>query len=217
MDVYIHPKNMIQWPWTYIYILTNAFFYLVVCEFLPWSLSGVVFFLPFFTILPLTNDKVKEKYAFVRTYIYIHGRWGSYYRKYIRNTAVVQLIPVIVLDDWKVENNESFSDHKYFSFSEGSFEQMKTELRHLNKANWNLFRESPDMVEWPVIGDGSSLNDLADKLEKLVEGAHEKACPKKPSSNKKINSWRDHELEESLQRVTNLRDWKDRTDFCFMK
>ena len=66
---------------------------------------------------------------------------------------------------------------------------MKAELRHLNKANWNVFRESLDMVEWPVIGDGSSLNDLADKLEKLVEGALEKACPKKPASNMRINSW----------------------------
>ena len=46
------------------------------------------------------------------------------------------------LDDWKVDNGESFSDHKYISFSGGSFEPRKTEMRNLNKANWKLFRES---------------------------------------------------------------------------
>ena len=51
------------------------------------------------------------------------------------------------LDDWKVDNGESFSDHKYISFSGGSFEPRKTEMRNLNKANLKLFRESLDMVE----------------------------------------------------------------------
>ena len=57
------------------------------------------------------------------------------------------------------------------SFSGGSFDPRKAELRNLNKADWILFRESLDMVEWLVIRDSSSLNDLADRFEKLVEGA----------------------------------------------
>ena len=117
------------------------------------------------------------------------------------------------LDDWKVEKGESFSDHKYISFSGGSFVPQKTEMRNLNKANWNLFRESLDMVEWPVIEEESRLEDLAGKFESLVEGALERACPRRPVSNKRINSWWDHELEKSLAKVRHLRDWKDRSHF----
>ena len=117
------------------------------------------------------------------------------------------------MDDWKVEKGESFSDHKYISFSGGSFVPQKTEMRNLNKANWNLFRESLDMVEWPVIEEESRLEDLAGKFESLVEGALERACPRRPVSNKKINSWWDHELEKSLVKVRHLRDWRDRSHF----
>ena len=42
------------------------------------------------------------------------------------------------LDDWKVENNEAFSDHKHIAFSGGTFEPRKAELRNLNKANCNF-------------------------------------------------------------------------------
>ena len=115
------------------------------------------------------------------------------------------------LDDWKVDNRTT--DHKYISFSGGSFEPRNTELRNLNKANWKIFRESLDMVEWPVIDEDSRLEDLAERFESLVEGALEKACPKRPASNKRINSWWHHELEKSLKKVRHLRDWKDRSHF----
>ena len=115
------------------------------------------------------------------------------------------------LDDLRVENRESFSDHKYISFSGGSFEPRKTEMRNLNKANWKLFRESLDKVEWPVIDEDSRLEDLAGRFESLVEVALEKACPRRLVSNKRINSWWDHELEKSLERVRHLRDWRDRS------
>ena len=117
------------------------------------------------------------------------------------------------LDDWRVEKGESFSDHKYISFSGGSFEPRKTEMRNLNKANWNLFRESLDMAEWPVIDEESRLEELAGNFESLVEGALERACPRRPVSNKRINSWWDRELEKSLERVRHLRDWRDRSHF----
>ena len=117
------------------------------------------------------------------------------------------------LDDWKVEKGESFSDHKYISFSGGSFVPQKTVMRNLNKANWNLFRESLDMVEWPVVEEESRLEELADKFEDLVEGALERACPRRLVSNKRINSWWDHELEKSLEKVRHLRDWRDRSHF----
>ena len=117
------------------------------------------------------------------------------------------------LDDWRVDNRESFSDHKYISFSGGSFEPRKTEMRNLNKANWKVFRESLDMAEWPVINEDSRLEELAERFESLVEGALEKAHPQRPVSNKRINSWWDHELEKSLERVRHLRDWKDRSHF----
>ena len=115
------------------------------------------------------------------------------------------------LDDWRVEKGESFSDHKYISFSGGSFEPRKTEMRNLNKANWNLFRESLDMAEWPVIDEESRLEELAGNFESLVEGALEKACPRRPVSNKRINSWWDHELEKSLEKVRHLREWRNRS------
>ena len=117
------------------------------------------------------------------------------------------------LDDWKVDNGESFSDHKYISFSGGSFEPRKTEMRNLNKANWKLFRESLDMIEWPVIEEDSRLEELADRFESLVEGELEKACPRRLVSNKRINSWWDHVLEKSRDRVRHLRDWRDRSHF----
>ena len=69
------------------------------------------------------------------------------------------------------------------------------------------------MVEWPEIDEDSRLEDLAARFESLVEGALEKACPKRPASNKRINSWRVHELEKSLKKVRHLRDWKDRSHF----
>ena len=62
-------------------------------------------------------------------------------------------------------------------FSGGSFEPRKTEPRNLNKAGWKPFRESLDMVEWPVIDEDSRLEDMAERFESLVEGALEKACP----------------------------------------
>ena len=34
------------------------------------------------------------------------------------------------LDDWKVEKGESFSDHKYISFSGGSFVPQKTVMKN---------------------------------------------------------------------------------------
>ena len=86
-------------------------------------------------------------------------------------------------------------------------------MRNLNKANWNLFRESLDMVEWPVIDEESRLEELAGKFESLVEGALEKACPRRPVSNKRINSWWDHELEKSLEKVRHLRDRRNRSHF----
>ena len=62
MNIYIRPHDCI------------FLFYPVLREFLLWLLKGVVFVLPFLTMLPLLNDWVKEKYAFVRTYnIYING------------------------------------------------------------------------------------------------------------------------------------------------
>ena len=98
-----------------------------------------------------------------------------------------------------MDNRESFLDHK---FSGGSFEPRNTELRNLNKADWKLFRESLDIVEWPVIDEDSRLEDLAERFESLVEGALEKACPNKISIglNKRINSWWCHELEKSLKK-----------------
>ena len=66
-----------------------------------------------------------------------------------------------------MDNRESFSDHKYISFSGGSFEPRNTELRNLNKANWKLFRESLDMVEWPVIDEDFRLEELAERFEKF--------------------------------------------------
>ena len=84
---------------------------------------------------------------------------------------------------------ESFSDHKYISFSGGSFELWNTELGNLNKTNRKLFRESLDSVEWPVIDEDSKLEDMVDRSESLVEGELEKVCPKRPASNKRINSW----------------------------
>ena len=110
------------------------------------------------------------------------------------------------LDDWRVDNRKSFSDHKYISFSGGSFEPRKTEMRNLNKANWNLLRESLDMVEWQVIDEESRLEELAGNFESLVEGALEKACPRRLVSNKRINSCSDHELEKSLEKVRHLRE-----------
>ena len=65
-----------------------------------------------------------------------------------------------------MDNRESFSDHKYISFSGGSFEPRNTELRNLNKADWKLFRQSLDMVEWPVIDDDSRVEDLAERFER---------------------------------------------------
>ena len=95
----------------------------------------------------------------------------------------------------------------------GSFEPRKTEVRNLNKANWKLFRESLDTVKWPVINKDSRLEDMAERFESLVEGALEKACPKRLASNRRIKSLWDHELEESPKKVRHLRDWKDRSHF----
>ena len=46
-----------------------------------------------------------------------------------------------------------------------------------------------------------------------MEGALEKACPRKPVTNKRINSWWDHELEKSLGKVRYIREWRNRSHF----
>ena len=94
----------------------------------------------------------------------------------------------------------------HFLPNEGRVEELK-------QSQLEFFRESLDMVVWPVIEDGSSLNDLANKFVKLLEGALEKACPEKKTASNKGNSWWDHKLEESLQKVRDRRDWKDRNQF----
>ena len=82
MDVYIHTKNMIQGPWTYIYVLTNAFYYFpgrlqiftVVSE-----KSWLFPFLNFYT--QMTRLNMTRKICFGKDVTYVHDHWGSYFRK----------------------------------------------------------------------------------------------------------------------------------------
>ena len=81
-------------PWTYINVQKSWFsyhgriypheciflFYLVVREFLLWSLKGVLFSFLFLQYDHSRTAPGKRKNAFVRMHIYVHGSWGSYFR-----------------------------------------------------------------------------------------------------------------------------------------
>ena len=45
------------------------------------------------------------------------------------------------LEGWKVETEDSFSDHRYISFSIGKYKPAEQMFRNLKKANWALYEE----------------------------------------------------------------------------
>ena len=113
-------------------------------------------------------------------------------------------------EDWRVDLQESFSDHRYITFSGGTFVPEKREVRNLNKTNWTKFREQLANVEWLTVDESSNLNDLAEFFERQVEEAIEIACPRKPAINRRPNSWWTVDLEKSRKNCRNLRALKDK-------
>ena len=78
------------------------------------------------------------------------------------------------VEDWKVDTGESFSDHRYITFTGGK--QIKEERlqRNLRKADWAVFREALRENRWPEV-DPSDLDDLAKVFQDKVVEALDKA------------------------------------------
>ncbi|KAJ2939962.1 hypothetical protein O0L34_g6668 [Tuta absoluta] len=102
------------------------------------------------------------------------------------------------VEDWKVDTEESFSDHRRITF-QLECKMVKTQIRNARKTDWDKFDKN--MKEW----NPSTINQtlLAEKMEKdtqrlntaLTEAFH-KACPLKEICKGKGQTWWNKELRK---------------------
>ena len=88
-------------------------------------------------------------------------------------------------DDWKVDLDESFSDHRYITFTGSKMTKVENLQRNLKKANWKIFKETLEASDWPEVESDSDLDKLADLFQNIIMAALDSACPMKPSLAKK--------------------------------
>ena len=103
----------------------------------------------------------------------------------VNNKALSEL----QINDWKVDKTDSFSDHKYITFTGGKFEMKKQLFRNFEKANWELFKTSLEAETWPEVEIEKNLDDLAKIFQSKIKAALDIACPLKPSLGCKPNKW----------------------------
>ncbi len=104
--------------------------------------------------------------------------------------------------DWRVEETETFSDHRYVSFKVGKYKPEKREYRNLKKANWDVFKDELRKAEFSTVSeDGSNLDICAEQFQDVVAAALNVACPTKSACSLRPNPWWTRELEELRRRV----------------
>ena len=109
------------------------------------------------------------------------------------------------LEGWRVADEQSFSDHRYISFSMGKYVPKVEEYRNLRKADWDLFQSSLSVENLPVIEeDGKNLDLCALELQTHLIRALDVACPLRKALNKNPNPWWSAELDQIRSELREL-------------
>ncbi len=102
---------------------------------------------------------------------------------------------------WVVEDREDVSithtDHKYITFWAGRYKPRGDVCRNLNKANWEIFYKELQLLP----EKDPSIYGEAEKIQKTIEEALEKACPLRPILSHRPNAWWNEELTQLRQEM----------------
>ncbi len=110
-----------------------------------------------------------------------------------------------LVQDWKVEDGVTFSDHKRVSFRLKIACEEHVKTRCLNNTDWNLFNRVLDGIEMPdhPIWTTEILDKEVDHLNKMIKLALETSCPEKSVNifRKKQPNWWNDDISSDRQRV----------------
>ena len=113
------------------------------------------------------------------------------------------------LQDWRVDESTSFSDHRYVLFQWGGYTPNEQHFRNLKRADWRLFNYKTTVDDLPdIFDDGSNINECAKALHDLINMALDVACPMRKAIKKRPNSWWCSELASLREEVRHLENIK---------
>ncbi len=127
--------------------------------------------------------------------------------------------------DWKVEETESLSDHKYISFHCATIEPITERKRNFRKADWSAFSTTTSVAtilsKWEDANNGETsavLNKLASTLYEVIEKGLDRACPpKRPVAHKRPNNWWTSDLDKLRGELRRLGTRKHKSPLHFAR
>ena len=102
-----------------------------------------------------------------------------------------------VVDDWKVNEGESLSDHKYIEYSLKNYEPYLKTIRNFRKADWEQFERVLKDKKYTV----ASVDDAAATLETDINEGLDVACPMRKTLNRRPCKWWSAEIERLSNQV----------------
>ena len=113
------------------------------------------------------------------------------------------------LDDWRVDENHSFSDHRYieFNMSDKTIESVQVEgVRSVRRTNWPKFSQLTRVDESPPLVSCDDLDKEGQFIENTINTAFITSCPITKATGKKPNPWwckKLTKLRASIVRMSN--------------
>ncbi len=121
-------------------------------------------------------------------------------------------LALLDLDNWRVDQSMTLSDHKYILFSIGNLMPVREKFRNLKKVNWDDFRMALDVSNLPrEVYSYESLAAGASQLQKCLTEALDKVAPLKPAHNPG-NPWWTEELSQIRTELLELHKKRNRTE-----
>lgn len=112
------------------------------------------------------------------------------------------------IDDWKVLEEHSFSDHRYLEFSLRERGPVEVVSRNLKRTNWVKYRETfSGLLDKKPLSEPHSLAEidcLVDHITNVCNRSLDAACPSAKPRGKKKPPWWSNELQSSRDSCRKL-------------
>lgn len=112
------------------------------------------------------------------------------------------------IKNWRVDPNESFSDHKFIYFELLTAKTIPSSIRTKKKTNWIKYKEivKKELDKFEInISNPTEFNDTAEKLSCVLLNAFNKCCKEKIIKTNNNNDWFNNELASERNKLKKLR------------
>ena len=129
----------------------------------------------------------------------------NYRRSEVLDVTMANRKAINYIEDWKVLDDTTFSDHKYISFKISSEYKKCNWSRHPQKTNWSKYSQTlqyliqQDTV--PTVDSIGNIDIAINKITKCMNLAFNKACPQTKPKKKKSEPWWNNSLKILRQTV----------------